>query len=86
MREWPIRPISPARHDLGTGLRAKLLHLWRFDCGDVDDVDDADDADDGDDEGDVGDDDDVDDGDDVDGDGKALCCIVMAVAADLSVT
>ena len=46
----------------------------------------ADDADDGDDEGDVGDDDDVDDGDDVDGDGKALCCIVMAVAADLSVT
>ena len=45
-----------------------MLHLWRFDSGDVGDVDD---------EG---------DGDDVDGDGKALCCIVMAVAADLSVT
>ena len=77
MREWPIRPISPARHDLRTGLRAKLLHLWRFDCDDVGDGGDGDDVGDVDDEGDV---------DDVDGDGKALCCIVMAVAADLSVT
>ena len=60
-----------------------MLHLWRFDCDDVDDGGDEDDGGDVDDEGDV---DDLGDGDDVDGDGKALCCIVMAVAADLSVT
>ena len=66
-----------------------MLHLWRFDCDDVGDGGNGDDVGDVDDEGDVDDVGVVDyigDGDDVDGDGKALCCIVMAVAADLSVT